>query len=313
MPPGTRRHDGAVPRRRGVLLGLALAVVTLVGCGPAHDGAAPPSAAPLPTVSVAPGTTGVVALGKRPFRLHVPAGDDGTAPLPLVVALHGYTSNSEDLDRYLGLTPASDARGFLLALPDGTLDSRGDEFWNAAPSCCDFDGSRVDDSGYLSDLIAAVRAAHPVDRVAVVGHSNGGYMAHRLACDHADQVDAIASLAGPLPADTSGCRPSRPVSVLHIHGTADTTVPYRARAGDSSAPATAAAWAALDGCRPTATAAPAQDDDSSIAGAETTVQVWSDGCRDDSRVELWSIQGGPHTPQLTSAFTGQVLDFLLGR
>ncbi len=295
-----------------------LLTAALVGCGPAPETRPGASTAPVTNVApvaaatVAPGSTGVVTLGARPFRLHVPAGYDGATPLPLVVGLHGYTSSSQELDRYLGLSAASDARGFLLALPDGTLDRRGDRFWNATSTCCDIDRTGVDDSGYLSALVTAVRAAYPVDRVAVVGHSNGGYLAHRFACDHADQVDAIASLAGPLPADTSGCRPSRPVSVLHVHGTADTTVPYDGRAGDSSAPGTAAAWARLDGCRPTPAAAPAQDDDASLPGAETTVLVWADGCRDGSRVALWTIAGGQHVPQLSSAFTGQVLDVLLG-
>ena len=290
----------------------AVAAALLAACSaPGADPHATVPTAPPRTVSLAPGTTTSVDLDGRPYRLHVPAGVTDTAAL--VVGLHGYTSTSSELDGYLGLTAASDERGFLLALPEGTTDQRGDQFWNATGSCCDLDRTGVDDSGYLSRLVTQVTASYAVSRVVVVGHSNGGYMAHRFACDHADQVTAIASLAGPLPADTSLCAPSRPVTVLHVHGTDDTTVPYAGRPGDSSALVTAQTWARLDGCAPTgATSTPAIDVDTTIAGAETSVTTWADGCRDGSRVELWSIGTADHVPHLSAGFTPAMLDLLLG-
>ena len=56
----------------------------------------------------------------------------------------------------------------------------------------------MDDSAYLSALIDQIKGTYAVDarRVYLVGHSNGGYMAYRMACDHADQLTAIVSLAG---------------------------------------------------------------------------------------------------------------------
>ena len=49
-------------------------------------------------------------------------------------------------------------------------------------------------------------------------------MAYRMACERADVIDQIAGLAGH--ASSLPCNPTRPVSVLHIHGTGDATVPY---------------------------------------------------------------------------------------
>src|SRR6185503_7932515 len=49
---------------------------------------------------------------------------------------------------------------------------------------------------------------------------------YRMACESADLVAGIASLAGMTSLDPSRCRPSQPVNILHIHGTADTVVPY---------------------------------------------------------------------------------------
>jgi polyhydroxybutyrate depolymerase len=261
-----------------------------------------------------PGTTGAVDLDGRQYRLYVPTTYDGLTKLPLVVALHGYSADSSKLDSYLGLTAAAESRGFLLALPEGTKDGQGNQFWNAVSGgCCDFGGSKVDDSGYLSQLITQVSSSYTVSEVAVLGHSNGGYMAQRLACDHADQVDAIVSVAGPLASDTSLCKPSRPVKVLHIHGDADETVAYGGGTpvGTASAEDTVKRWAQLDGCGATPTQQPALDLESTIAGDETTVSAYT-GCQAGSTVQLWTIHGGHHVPTLSSSFTPDILDFLLG-
>src|SRR5512133_542262 len=67
----------------------------------------------------------------RSFTVHEPKGYDPATPAALVVGLHGYTSNAHELDSYFDLTAASDARGFLLALPDGLTNPKGDHYWNA--------------------------------------------------------------------------------------------------------------------------------------------------------------------------------------
>ena len=77
----------------------------------------------------------------------------------------------------------------------------------------------------------------------------------RLACERADVVSAIAPVAGTL-GSAFPCAPSRPVSVLQVHGTADPVVPFgggpmvgRGGASDIvAAPAMAQRWRDLDGC-----------------------------------------------------------------
>lgn len=243
----------------------------------------------------------------------MPPSYDPETPVPLLVGLHGYRSNSRENDSYFGLTAESDARGFLLALPEGTTDPDGDQFWNAlVGGCCDFYGANVDDSDYLSRLVDEVSASYAVESVVLVGHSNGAYMAHRFACEHADQVTAIATLAGTLAADTSRCAPSRPVSVLHIHGDADDVVRYTGGQGAASVSATIEAWTALNGCTSSPETLPPLDLDSALPGSETTVARFADDCRDGGTVELWTIVGGGHVPEFGPAFTPAVLDFLLG-
>jgi polyhydroxybutyrate depolymerase len=122
-----------------------------------------------------------------------------------------------------------------------------------------------------------------------MGHSNGGYMAYRLACDRADVITNIMVLAGVAVSDPTTCHPVVPVAVLHLHGTIDQEVPYSTAAGS------VAQWAGLDGCGTTQTPGPSLDLDTTVAGAETTTTSY-DGCPSGISVELWTIQGAGHIP-----------------
>jgi len=165
----------------------------------------------------------------RPYGLKVPAGYDGHHPVPLVVLLHGYGSNGQQQAGYFGLLDEADKAGFLLAYPDGTRDRIGRRFWNATDACCDFGHTGVDDVAYLNAVVDDMEANFNIDkkRVFFTGHSNGGFMSHRMACDSAGRVAAIMALAGDVWQDASKCNPSEPVAVLLIHGDADTLVPIQ--------------------------------------------------------------------------------------
>jgi polyhydroxybutyrate depolymerase len=296
------------------------ALPALVAC---DSPAAPSTVAGPPTAPATPGrpgTTVSVDLDKRPFRLHVPRSYDAATPAPLVVLLHGFTASGGVQERYFKLTAESDRRGFLYALPDGTPDRQDRRFWNATEACCDFGRAGPDDSTYLRRLIDTVKASYSVDasRVYLVGHSNGGFMAYRMACDHASEITAVVSLAGAATGRPASCRPSRPVSVLQIHGTEDRTIHYGGGSigGNDypSAAGTVATWRRLDGCADRAdTSARPLDLDASKAGRETTITTYASGCRGGARVELWTIKGGAHVPPFTAAFAPAVMDFLYAR
>jgi polyhydroxybutyrate depolymerase len=281
--------------------------------------ASPTRAAPIASGGV-PGTTFTVALEDRPFQLHLPRSYNAAKPVPLVVLLHGYSVDAATQEAYFKLTDESERRGFIYAMPDGTMAPDGNRFWNATTACCDIFGSGVDDSGYLDQLLHTVKSEYAVDasRVYFVGHSNGAFMAYRMACDHADEITAIVSLAGAVTDDPSQCAPKRPVSVLQIHGTADQTIPVAGGAINGhpypSLDTTLATWRRLDGCTDLAdhTAAPL-DLDTGLPGAETTVTTYSSGCRNGTRVEWWSIKGGAHSPALGAGFAPAIMDFLYGQ
>jgi polyhydroxybutyrate depolymerase len=243
--------------------------------------------------------------------------------MPLVILLHAYRTDGDFVHYYFQLQPLADRFGFLYVHPDGSEDSAGDEFWNATEACCDVHGSGVDDSGYLEGLIRDIEAVYSVDpkRVYIVGHSNGGFMAYRMACDHADTVAAIVSVAGAMFKDPSACKPSHPVSVLEVHGTADDVIPYRGGrfqgAPVPGAEQSVLDWARFDGCARPPTAGPHldvaainQSQSTPLPGKETRVSIYRKGCRAGTEIQLWTVVGGDHIPEFSKEFAHDLIKFL---
>lgn len=247
----------------------------------------------------------------RPYALHVPPGLDRSKPAQLVVSLHGYgAASGESHAHALGLDTLADEQGFLLAMPDGTVDSHGSRFWNASDACCDFDHDGVDDVAYIAWLLDDVASKHLVDRnrVFLIGHSNGGFLAHRLACEMAPRLAGAISIAGAAWKDPSRCKPGAPVSILQIQGDADSIIQVGGgRVFDRPGPVypstrdTMAMWLEKDGCGAGAQPAPLPIDfDDNVPGVETTPVSYR-GCKDGVTVDLWTEAGGSHLPHPSHA------------
>ncbi len=152
----------------------------------------------------------------RRYLLHLPPAYDGTKRLPLVFDVHGYTSFASEQRTRSKWDVMADKEGFVLIDPDGV-----DESWNAG-SCCG--GNKQDDVGFFREMVKKSIAELCIDskRVYVSGHSNGGAMTYRLACEAADIFAAVAPVCGWM--TVNSCNPVRPVPVLAIRATGDTTV-----------------------------------------------------------------------------------------
>jgi polyhydroxybutyrate depolymerase len=253
--------------------------------------------------------------GDRPVVLRVPKSYAPDKKWPLVLLLHGYGANGILQEALLGYRRLVEEQGILLVAPDGTPDATKKQFWNATDACCDFYGSGVDDVAYLTKLIDDISAAYAVDskRVYLIGHSNGGYMSYRMACDRADRVAAIVSLAGSTFADANACKPSEPVSVLQVHGDKDLTVRYGGFVGAGrrypGAVTTVEYWAGYNGCQKTRTTLPERLDLDNLIDGDDTRQERLDGCPAGVGVELWTIEGGSHLPSPTKAFADRTWAF----
>lgn len=257
----------------------ALLVAALVGGGAV---AAPVSATPADP-------PGMLTFGgvQRTYLVHVPPGP----PSGLVINLHGAGMNGPQQAAVTGYDAVADQHGFVVAYPDGLDASWADGRGASVP-----DRQDVDDVGFLAALIDRLSREYavPPGRVFVTGMSAGAFMANRLACERADLVSAVAPVAGTLGAGLS-CSPSRPVSIMAVHGTADPVVPFGGgdmvgRGGPSqilSAPALAERWREVNRCPGPLVDAPASN-------AEIE-QMAAAGCADATEVVLVAINGGGHT------------------
>jgi len=248
----------------------------------------------------------------RPYHLIVPGSYDEATPTPLVLMLHGYSVPAIQQAAYFQITLDVEEHGYLLAYPDGTIDSSGKPFWNATDGCCNFDNSPVDDVAYLNAVLDDVAAQFNVDpkRIFLLGHSNGGFMSHRFSCEHGDRVAAMVSLAGAQWSDPSRCPAADAVSVLQIHGDNDSIINFNGGMNSGltiypSAGMTVAVWAAKNGCTGPIMPGTAFDLVSSLAGAETTPSAYAD-CPAGGAVELWQIAGGSHIPTRHGDLMGRV-------
>lgn len=225
----------------------------------------------------------------RTFTVHVPPGYDGSAPTPVVLMFHGgggsadqFQSASSEMD------PVADREGFVTVYPDGTGVI---QTWNAGGCCGGAVRDDVDDVGFVAALLDHLEAELCVDtrRVFASGMSNGGMMSHRLACELADRIAAIAPVASVNVAAT--CAPSRPVPVFQIHGSSDGHVPWEGGVGCGpagvaypSVPSSIEGWRSRNGCD--ATTLPG------FAMGDGHCDVY-DGC--DAETVLCTIDGGGHS------------------
>lgn len=280
----------------------------------AADATSSPDTGPAPVWELPPPTT---LGGKRPAALRLPPDYDGSQALPVILLLGGYWNLASDLDDWIDLSGRVAARAFALVLPDGTVDSDGAPFWNATDTCCDYDGSGVDDVKYLTKLLDELAAKVHIDpaRVAFVGHSNGGFMAYRMACELPRRVAAVASLAGSGFLDASDCHADAPVSILQVHGLEDDVMPF---GGDDEAPGALemmSRWGARAGCD---LGSFGEDPDryelvDDGVPDETTVARFHAGCDAAYDLQLWELSGNGHYPEFRPAFTERLLDWVLAR
>ncbi|MEN0062418.1 MAG: PHB depolymerase family esterase [Myxococcota bacterium] len=174
----------------------------------------------------------------RPFRyrLHVPP--TGAEPRAAILQLHGGGSDGAAIETVTGLSALGDQEGFATLTPEGfAVGKGGPQVWNAG-SCCGPPALLPD---HVASMIAMIDDAQTkgacldADRIFATGHSNGGMMSYRLACEASDRIAAVAISAGTLatveesvdpPLVAFECTPSRPVPLLHVHGLEDLCVPY---------------------------------------------------------------------------------------
>lgn len=230
----------------------------------------------------------------RSYILRLPDGYERRDSWPLVIAYHGRGSTGTEVEGYSKLSrlPA------VVAYPNGAIGT-GDGYrqaWQGAP----YEPPGVDDVAFTEDLLDELQSTLCVDpgRTYATGKSNGAGLVGQLACRLPDRFAAVAPVAGAFyPGSLAGCAQARPVPVLELHGTGDTTIPYD---GDPARDLPAVrdwvgAWVERDGCRP--------DPSVSTIGSDVTRYHWS-GCADDTAVQHVAVTGGGHVWPGADVYSG---------
>ena len=183
----------------------------------------------------------------------------------------------------------ADTGRFLVIYPQGLNNMFGQSAWNNSTGAA----SNVDDIGFFVDLIEDMVANQGADRnrMYFTGFSMGSIMSHHLACAMNDKVAAIAGMAGTMPdSDIANCVPTYKTPVIHLHGTADGTVPYDSNPlpGLSLVPETMAFWQNVHGCT-------TETDSTRIADTAsdniTVDQFEYTNCDEEDILELWRFNG----------------------
>jgi polyhydroxybutyrate depolymerase len=251
-------------------------VLVIAGCGGRDAGK--------PSAFVEGASVHTISVGghDRSYRLYKPKGLPASAAL--VIVLHGGFGTGDYAERNYGWDQLADSQKFVVAYPNGL-----NRAWNVnGAGCCGRPAKEgVDDVGFITAAVAdiehniGINASH----VYATGMSNGGMMDYTLACD-TTLFAAIGPVSG---TQLDPCRSPHPVSVMHIHGTADPLIPYGGGPGHGFVhldgppiQGTNAFWRGVDHC-----GAPA----ATTTGSVTTSTA---GCPDNRSVVLITVDGGGH-------------------
>jgi polyhydroxybutyrate depolymerase len=184
----------------------------------------------------------------RQYRIHIP--DQVESSAPLVMVLHGYSGNNNEMMNNYGWTQLADEMGFVAVFPNGTRDQSNYRFWNVG---YDFhQGIQVDDDGFLTALAVHLQGLHDLseEHTFVTGFSNGAEMCFQLACRESETFAAFAPIIGMMLDHLfTNCTPAVNRPILSMNGTADGVTLYQGDLSNSggwgpyhSIPAMMAFW-----------------------------------------------------------------------
>jgi polyhydroxybutyrate depolymerase len=222
----------------------------------------------------------------RRYILHIPPSYTPEKAVALVLGFHGNNGRAEQFESYSGFSTLADREGFIVVYPQGLGEHPSWEAWEG--------GKDVQFARDLIDKVTAICSIDPL-RIYATGHSLGGGMANRLACDLSERIAAIGPVSGAY-LNAKKCSASQPVAVVAIHGTGDSVIFYNGFGVNGSSPGAyftvgtpipqwASAWAQRNGCNATSSIFFRKDP---VSG-----QQWGN-CLASADVVLYTIQDGEH-------------------
>ena len=180
----------------------------------------------------------VVSGIERQYLMTMPSNySDSNAPIPLLIACHGGSGNAKQFKSSMDFDRLAELYNFIVVYPDGMPVNnifKNMKVWNSGYIKSSVEMG-INDVEFLTLLIQTLLEKYSIDpaRVYMTGHSNGAMMTYRMGGERADLFAAIAPTAGSIGGNMTPDSPryiiptpSRPSSVIHVHGYLDKNVPY---------------------------------------------------------------------------------------
>ncbi|MEC9137852.1 MAG: PHB depolymerase family esterase [Candidatus Thermoplasmatota archaeon] len=169
---------------------------------------------------------------ERCWQQHIPEGLDPGRPVPLLIDMHGYASDSTNHKKLSSFDRIADEHGAIVVYPDGVLgrnlptDIEENQAWNAGWCCAHSAKNDVDDVGFIERVVNFTLEMHNVDsnRIYASGWSNGCAMAQRLAMESSHIFAAVGCMAMYLVNDPT--EQYSPIPIMEVHGFLDQIVLY---------------------------------------------------------------------------------------
>jgi polyhydroxybutyrate depolymerase len=295
---------------RAIRVLLASTTIALVANSAVTFGAPPWAAASTPSGcgTTSPGSTTLTLRVNgftRTVIVHMPKHSTGTAPLALVLNLHGSGSTALEQEGFTRMNSTANQDDFIVAYPQALIHDGSGFDWNI-PGVPLIGGGAVpknaaNDVKFLTSLVGILESKYCVNskEVYATGFSGGARETSQLACDDSRIFAAVAPVSGlrrPTP-----CPTIRAVPVISFHGSSDPIDPFSGHGQKywTYSVATAAQyWSTQDDCSTKASLS------TPVNGV--TLTTYS-GCASGAGVELYEIIGEGHEwpggPTLPSSLT----------
>ena len=228
----------------------------------------------------------------RSYKLYIPSGFNVQTENPdMIIIMHGLGGTNSDMVG-AGFNFIADTARVIVVYPQALNNSWGMAAWNNGTML----GSTADDLSFMNELINKGLSDYNVNpaRVYATGFSMGSIMSHHMACAMNNRIAAIGAMAGTMPtSDISSCVPVYKTPVIHLHGTADGTVPYDGSALPSLSlvPQTIDFWRGVHGCDASADSTRLPDTGMDTITVDRFVY---DNCNPAASLELWRFNGADH-------------------
>jgi polyhydroxybutyrate depolymerase len=249
---------------------------------------------------------------ERHFILVLPDGAERGRPIPTVVALHGALMNGKSMRQIFGLDEFAEKDRFAVVYPDAV-----GRRWSDGASDRHEGADDVRFLRNLADHLVRQGVADP-KRLYLLGVSNGGMLAYRIACQAPHLYTAYAAVFANMPkAVADHCLPGGGTPLIVINSTNDPFNPYEAGDGESwshgevlSTLDTVDFWQRRNGCGGVSQEKPLPDKDAHD-GSTVLARQYAE-CRTGSPVVLLTVQGGGHLPPGADVRNRPMLRAMLG-